>query len=150
SRTVTQVAATNGPATTATTTDEVADVNGDGLPDLVSVQTSGSSHCIMVGFGDGTKFMAWNSPTGPYDGGPTDCRNGSGQNEFLASRLMYEYQLNAGAFPETDGTLIDINGDGVLDRIDATGINGDTTYQFYVAFGLGDGTFSSSAVRWGD
>jgi RHS repeat-associated protein len=135
------------------TYDEIADVNGDGLPDLISARLVSSQVCIETGFGNGHDFMPWqgNSSTG-YSGGERDCRSATGASSWVTDHVGKEFTpVSFGIpVPETDGTLVDVNGDGVLDRIEVTStIDGTPPYQVSIVFGLGDGKFTSQTIPWG-
>jgi RHS repeat-associated protein len=120
---------------TSETTEEIADVNGDGLPDLTSTRTVSGARCLETGFGNGREFMAWQGTAAiGYTGGARDCRSSGAK--WIGSHLGTDFIHN------TLGTMLDLNGDGILDRLEQVGSS------LSVAFGLGDGTFTTDVFAW--
>ncbi len=136
----------------------VADLNGDGLADIVS--RSGDGYCVLLGGAN----ITWNGPpqqfvtasfqaqeelSGYYGISIADI-NGDGLPDIVAigpNGLYLTYAqrdgtLSSAPAPEvgqvsTSATLIDVNGDGNLDVVSA----GDTALK--LSLGRGDGTFSA-------
>ncbi len=175
----------NGPNSVA-----IADVNADGIPDLVvanwctDVNCTVSSVGVLLGKGDGTFQTAVAYPSsGLYadtvavadvngDGKPdilvgncgfpkvTKCANsnvgvllGNGDGTFQA---VVSYSL--GTFGAASVAVADVNGDGKIDLVVATGSasgswvgvllgNGDGTFQTVVTYATGGLTALSVAVE---
>jgi hypothetical protein len=134
----------------------VADINGDGYADIVSL--SGDGYCVLLG-GPGTtwngqpeEFVAasWQSEgglPGIYGVSIADM-NGDGLPDIVAvgpnglyiTYAQHDGTLSSAPAPEvgqvsTSVTLADFNGDGNLDAVSA----GDTALE--LSLGRGDGTF---------
>jgi hypothetical protein len=136
----------------------LADVNGDGKPDIVTVNSTGGFVQVLYNDGNG-RFDLSNS----YDTGkiPTDVQaadlNGDGHADVVeinsadgtlgvllgngdgTLQPMQSYNLGADKHPQRL-VLADVNGDGNLDAITAN--NGDGTVS--VLLGNGDGTFQAA------
>lgn len=167
-------AQTMGFIATPLSTVEAADLNGDGIPDLIVRATAGtySNIYISLGNGDGTFSGTWNTITvytssgvsyiavGDFnrDGildiaGTNDSGAiiywGQGDGTFTAGP-----QLSLPATPSSIGTG-DFNKDGILDLVTTSGsydskgnlLNDTVT----VSLGKGDGTFTTgSPINMGD
>jgi FG-GAP-like repeat/Bacterial Ig-like domain (group 3) len=146
----------------------VADVNGDGKPDLVVANRSSGggpdSIAVLLGNGDGTFQPAQNIPLGQQFSSPTGLAvadlNGDGKLDIVATD-SYTYGLVGVFFGNGDGTfqppqiystgggypsqvvIRDINADGKADLLvgqnSAPGFGADGTVA--VLLGNGDGTF---------
>jgi hypothetical protein len=93
--------------------------------------------------------MPWQpTPTVGYVGGARDCRPDSSSTSWVVTQLANDKAPPNVGTVETDGSLADVNGDGILDRIGVTSM-GTGGSQLSVALGLGDGTFTKVAVAWG-
>jgi hypothetical protein len=95
-----------------TLTASAGDLNGDGKPDLIVVDSAfdtGTKICILLGNGDGT---------------------------FYPGSTLFSTQM--GVEDRVDVTISDVNCDGKADLL----FNNHTTGEIDVAFGNGDGTFS--------
>jgi hypothetical protein len=142
----------------------VADVNGDGLPDLVVANALSNDVSVLLGNGDGTFQIARNFPAGigpqsvavadvngdgrldltvAYAGSFPDDYNGgvsvllgNGDGSFQAAR-----SFAAGRFPQSMA-VADINGDGRLD-VAVAGSGG-----VRVLPGNGDGTFQTTYISY--
>ena len=132
----------------------VADVNGDGIPDLISFGIDAGSISVEIGNGDGTFRPGPTSgniassdyfATGDLDNngtidlaiatpGGVVVSMGNGDGTFQPGPL---YPINDEVFSLVLG---DFNGDGILD-IAATGNSG-----VWLLIGIGDGTFNSPGL----
>jgi hypothetical protein len=106
----------------------IADVNGDGKPDLLVVNRNGSS---MAGSGDGTVAVLL----------------GNGDGTF---RTAVNY--DAGALQSEAVAVADVNGDGKPDLVVANmcqvgtcDLAGDLSGSVSILLGMGDGTFTETA-----
>ena len=138
-----------------------ADLNGDGIPDLVVVNSYESTIDILLGNGDGT-FTPAAAPSisvrpayaavGDFNGdGKTDLAisdaysdsiavlSGNGDGTFTTAGTVHSGTANAPI------AAADFNGDGKLDLAVATGGSGGTAESVTLLTGNGDGTFSSPA-----
>jgi hypothetical protein len=157
----------------------IADVNGDGKPDLVVANWCGSSGCsvpgtniaVLLGNGDGTFQAAIPYASGGLyadsiavadlngDGKPDLVVANCGSNNCVSTsnsgnvavllgngdgtfQTAVPYSL--GAFGATSVAVADVNGDGKLDLIVATGSK--TAGLVGVLLGNGDGTFQTEAT----
>jgi hypothetical protein len=161
----------------------MADVNGDGKPDLVVTNWCASASCtvpgnnigVLLGNGDGTFQPAVTYPSlGLYadaiavadvngDGNPdlvvANCGSSFSQNNCVSTsgsgdlavllgngdgtfKAAVPYSL--GASGATSVAVADVNGDGKLDLIVATGSN--TAGLVGVLLGMGDGTFQAEVT----
>jgi hypothetical protein len=134
----------------------IADINGDGKPDiLLGDYTSGAVN-VLYGNGDGT-FQAYQPlavagtsvetfrPTtlnGHTDllvlneTGVLDLLLGNGNGTFAPPTQLANFASNSGGF-----LVRDFNGDGKLDILTASNVSG--TIQGQVLFGNGNGTFQA-------
>ncbi len=149
------------------------DINGDGLPDRVSSRTINVTfpiigtivmRCMDVGFGLGAirdpgaaspataQHFAFLSedPEGGYQGGATHCR---------AHAVDYQRWITdfvERTFQESDDLVtysisVDINGDGIVDRLGVADSNDGPPYLYprlqpLLVLGLGDGTFTTDLI----
>jgi uncharacterized protein (TIGR03437 family) len=136
-----------------------ADLNGDGIPDLILESKALAGFEVMSGKGDGTFATAtqFSAPsTVPLTSGDF---NGDGMPDLitLGPSNSISIWLNQGggsfAMPAQIATLTggvvevlagDYNGDGKLDLAVATGCSACLGSQLYVFPGNGDGTFQPS------
>jgi hypothetical protein len=102
----------------------IADVNGDGRPDLVV-----ASYCVDI--------------DGPCNSGNLGVMFGNGDGTFQAP-----VSYSSGGFTASSVAIADVNGDGHLDLIVATldpnGPNGLGPGELGVLLGNGDGTFQEA------
>src|SRR5262249_25147038 len=118
--------------------EEIVDLNGDGLPDLV-VNIGGA---LQVGFGTGSGFQ-------PRANGA--FQNGSEYFPPAGSAALGETELRADPtnkpVPTVWATVFDLNGDGIADLPESVA-NPAAIPPFLtqVALGLGDGTFTKATV----
>jgi hypothetical protein len=144
----------------------VADVNGDGKPDLADIEGYDGQMGVQLGNGDGT-FQSPQIPQAfpagavPLEAVAVTDVNGDGKPDLITSGLSYLYSSgtpaslllgngdgtfqNPQTLPEVSGgvEVVDLNGDGKPDLI-----NGGSVF-----LGNGDGTFhklqtSSAAFGW--
>ncbi len=147
-----------GPFTTAVA---VGDFNGDGRPDIVTANPTGSvredgTATVLLGNGDGTFRVMAPFAAGPgvravtvadlnqdgtpdlvapnHRGGPLTVLLGNGNGTFRAP-----VGLSVGPIPES-AILADLNGDGVPDLVTANDMSSGTVR---VLLGNGDGTYHS-------
>jgi hypothetical protein len=136
----------------------VADLNGDGYADIVSL--SGDGYCVLLGGPNTTwnsqpqQFItaSWQSEEGLYGiyGVSIADMNGDGLPDIVAigphglyiTYAQRDGTLSSAPAPEvgqvsTSATLVDVNGDGNLDVVSA----GDSALK--LSLGNGDGTFGS-------
>jgi hypothetical protein len=131
----------------------VADVNGDGIPDLIYETYVGGDEVVRLGNGDGTFGPEWKFPTAPGsygtkvvdlkgDGKPdlvvvnavgnsVSVLLGNGDGTFQPEKV---YPVGTNPYSMT---VADLNGDGIPDII--TSNRDDNTVS--VLLGNGDGTF---------
>jgi hypothetical protein len=136
----------------------LADINGDGKPDLIVAYQFNSSISVLLGNGNGTfgaptPFTVGYSPyvvvaadlTGDghnddlvvanHGSGTVSVLLGNGNGTFLSSQTFA-----AGSYARTV-TVADINGDGKPDLIVANDTYAGTVSTVSVLFGNGDGSF---------
>jgi hypothetical protein len=141
-----------GPASVA-----VADVNGDGIPDLVVANQYGNTVSVLLGNRDGTFRSAVNYPVGT---GPTSVTvadvNGDGVPDLIVTNISdntVSVLLGNGAGTFQPGPTLstglgpvaaavaDVNGDGTLDLVVAN------EYDRSVSVFLGNGKGSFQAAQ---
>jgi hypothetical protein len=140
-----------------------ADLNGDGIPDLVILGNDTIS--VLLGNGDGT-FTAEPSPStdlpgaiavGDFNGdGIPDLAVApafdEGNSEVLLGNGDGTFTNGSASLGNGNGTVTsdsiavgDFNGDGKLDLVEAcTSVNEQPCNLLLILFGNGDGTFTSS------
>jgi RHS repeat-associated protein len=123
-----------------------ADLNGDAIPDRYLSSIYGSESCGAVFFGTGN---AWQ-----YSGGVGHL---SAASSFICPYPINLYKAaeerrNKSSSPFTDTWygLHDMNGDGVLDRVETSLGNPGPRGVLHVFFGLGDGRFLLNDIQWVD
>ena len=147
----------------------VADVNGDGKPDLVVTTWNASSVGVLLGNGDGTFQPVVNYPaSGPQaavvadvngDGRPDIVvADGSGAGVLLGNgdgTFQPEVMYSSGGVSPTSIVAADLNGDGKQDLVvmnfDSGNVgvllgNGDGTFQPAVNYSGPDGAGTPSVV----
>ena len=161
--TLSTICCMNGYDTVAPQEFTVADVNRDGIPDLISANVSGNSAqagvVVALGRGDGSFQPAtvYVTPSGVFTVDVGDV-NGDGYPDVVAAerdngRIDILLGNGSGAFGPPSGIvdssigrsvrLADVNGDGKLDVINAPYTVGNNFYAA-VWLGNGDGTFAST------
>ena len=161
----------------------VADVNGDGKPDIVISNWCSDNNCtggsvgVLLGNGDGTFQPATSYLSGGLyadsiavadlngDGNPdlvvancgananANCAGASGNVAVLLGngdgtfQTAVPYHLGGGGFGSTSVAVADVNGDSKLDLVVAGGCNGGGCVG--VLLGNGDGTFQSELTPSG-
>lgn len=135
----------------------VADVNGDGLPDIITANGSNGTVSVLINDGDGTFAAPITYPAGsdPVAVAVADL-NGDGHPDLMVADLAgdsVQILLNAGdgtfaaPLPQAVGsqpvalTVADVDGDGHLDILAVD--QGDDSVA--VLLGHGDGSFSTAA-----
>jgi hypothetical protein len=149
-----------------------ADINGDGVPDLVCIDyNSGNTGIVLLGSGDGTfgqtpNYTLTGLPFALSTAGSATAVTGDFNGDGKPDVAVFGYSLSA-AFIDVvpgngDGTfktpvtsslpftgnlypaVADFNGDGKLDI--ATSREGETTDSMFLSIlpGYGDGTFGAS------
>jgi RHS repeat-associated protein len=142
----------------------VADLNGDGVPDLIAANSWEACVSVLTGRGDGTFEEQTTFEVGynPYDVVVTDL-NGDGVPDVVTadrnnSTVSVLLGLGGGAFEEfttyevgprpMSVAVADLNGDGVPDLVTAN----ENDHTVSVLLGLGDGTFAAQTTfgvgRW--
>jgi hypothetical protein len=135
----------------------VADVDGDGKPDLVTVSPSQTAISVLVGHGDGTFAAHVDSvlATAPFaiavadvnGDGKLDIVTANGNNDTIGVLLGHgdgtfaaEVQYTSGPANSLPNAIAvgDVNGDGKPDVVTANYMSG----TFSVLVGHGDGTFT--------
>jgi len=136
----------------------IADVNGDGMPDLVTTNSSSHNVSVLLGRGDGTfethtTFAVGSDPSSVAvadingDGIPDlVTANASSHNvSVLLGRGdgTFEAQTTfaVGSYPRSVA-VADVNGDGTPDLVTANGVS----HNVSVLLGRGDGTFEAQTT----
>ncbi|RZK88680.1 MAG: VCBS repeat-containing protein, partial [Hymenobacter sp.] len=142
---------------------KVADVNGDGYPDLVTANSGSNSIGLLLGNGTGAFPSVSTYPTGtnsqPWDVAVADV-NGDGRLDMLATNIttsQVAVLLNTGSgiqaaatYSTGNGTnptgiaVRDVNADGKLDVLTANYALGSTTA--ILLLGNGNGTFQPAVA----
>ena len=155
---------------------QLADVNGDGIPDLVATSSGrgGWSVYVALAKGDGTFLsptLAFNyTAAGNLEGYSTQLAdiNGDGIADLVSNFLgvggwsVYValakgdgtflqptqafYYTAAGSFAQHSPQLADVNGDGIPDLVATS--SGRGGWSVYVALAKGDGTFLSPTLAF--
>jgi hypothetical protein len=138
-----------------------ADLNGDGIPDLVMLEEDNLS--VLLGNGDGT-FTAAPSPSTDLPGAiAVGDFNGDGIPDLYVAPILDEGTTEVllgngdGTFTSANGSLgngivtsnsiaaADFNGDGKLDLVEAcTSVDEQPCNLLLILSGNGDGTFTQS------
>ncbi|MCP4542719.1 MAG: hypothetical protein GY832_36820 [Chloroflexi bacterium] len=126
---------------------ELADVNGDGLPDLIRIYRDDSlvpnlsmTVAFNLGYGFSTE-VAW--PGGSLEQGESFSRGLGASLGFSTSNREFGGGVSLNASTERSlTTWVDLNGDGLIDQLK---VKGD---EVKVRFGAGAGL--TSEVDWGD
>jgi len=141
----------------------VADLNGDGKPDLVVANYSSSTVGVLLGNGDGTFQAVVTYDTGKYGADSVAIAdvNGDGKPDLLVANSCYPYcgpgavsvllgngdgtfqaavTYDSGGYFATSVAVADVNGDGKPDLLVA---NWDSN-NVGVLLGNGDGTFQTA------
>jgi len=132
-----------------------ADLNGDGIPDLITSNYGGSTISVLLGNGDGTfqphadyavGTLSFGLAVGDLNGdGIPDVAVGSGSSTLVSiflgngdGTLQAAQTYDTGGVPEYV-VIADFDGDGVLDLATCAGGVGTVS----VLLGNGDGTFAA-------
>ena len=124
----------NGDHTEVTT----KDMNGDGLPDRVFKHRSKDKNYFQIYFNNGNGFN--NSMTRWYCP-PIRVVSSYYDNTFYND---YSYHTSGGSSAATYTDMIDMNGDGLPDRVVKTKFNG----FFHIYFNTGNGFDTSQVTKW--
>lgn len=130
----------------------LADLHGDGVPDVVFEDGSGGSFCLASRtyprIGHQIGGTRWAAET-------RQCESSELiENAFksLTSDFVDTGDPGAGDHYSIQ-SLIDLNGDGAIDLVFSGRVltsSGQERRNLYVLFGLGDGRFSKIRILWGD
>lgn len=127
--------------TTAPLERELADVNGDGLPDQVVASLDGVSVYFNLGYRFSDTAVKWSGGAfengESYSGSVGPLLGFNYNNKEFSAGLSYSEGIDQARY-----TWVDVDGDGVLDRVHKTGTSTK------VAFGSGGGL--SSEVSYGE
>lgn len=125
---------------TASLEEELIDVNGDGLPDKVSMDPAGISVRLNLGYGFMDDAIPWAGGgvevNESYSGSLNPSLGFQINNKEFSGGLSYTEAIDMSRY-----TWVDINGDGILDRLRKDGL------EVMVAFGAGAGILPE--VRYG-
>jgi len=139
---------------------DVADVNGDGKPDLITANSSSNDVSVLLGKGDGTfapatNFAAGTAPSsvavGDFNGdgkadlavtnyGPSTVSILLGNGTGTIGGFQLTNTVNVGTNPNSIAAA-DLNSDGKLDLVTANYTDGNVS----VLLGHGDATFQTAA-----
>jgi hypothetical protein len=136
------------------------DLNGDGIPDLVTVNQTSDDLSVLLGLGSGDFAPAVSYPTGdsPYDVVSGDLDGNGAPDLVVAAQNSDEVEVllglgdgtfvSVGAYPFPEDpvalALGDLNGDGLLDLAVASSALGG---QLIIMFGNGVGGFGPYALH---
>ncbi len=126
----------------ATLEQELADVNGDGLPDKITVDAGSVDVELNLGYSFGPKIE--------WAGGGFEVGESYAGSLGVALGFQYNKMEFAGGLSYNEGvdmarfSWIDINGDAILDRVRKTGVD-----DVRVAFGSGGGLLDDE-IDYGD
>jgi hypothetical protein len=141
----------------------ITDVNGDGNPDVIEVDSDSAQVSVLLGMGDGTLAPRVSYPTGGTSlsvaaadvngdhvldlvvtNGDTDTVGvliGKGDGTFAADTVVrMDYPVED---ETTAGALADLNGDGKLDLIVVSYTGASSPGKISVQLGTGDGGFTA-------
>jgi hypothetical protein len=128
------------PASTVYGAIQVADVDGDGHPDLIA---NGVIFFGLGGFQFSPVLMPLNAPVALGDFNADGKLDLAGPNQTLLNQGNRRFKtvssnLNDTIWLFTSPVVADFNGDGILD---VAWVNGDTPTAIGIAYGRGDGSF---------
>jgi hypothetical protein len=135
----------------------VADLNGDGNPDIVTANFSSSDVSVLMGNGDGSFQPQQRYPAGDLpnsvavadlngDGGPDIVTANTGSNDILVlvgngdGSFQPQQRFPVGDLPKSVA-VADLNGDGVPDIVTANAGSVPDSSDISVLVGNGDGSF---------
>ncbi len=138
----------------------VADLNGDGKPDLVVVNYSSNTVGVLMGNGDGTfqPVVTYGTGGGEPSWVAVADLNGDGKPDLVVANVIgsgqmgvllgngdgtFQPALTYGSFGYYSVAVGDLNGDGKLDLV---GAHSFTAGSVGVLLGNGDGTFQNEVT----